>query len=161
MVAYNLRKVENRDRYPDPPQLFVLTASGPVFVVSCGSEAGYGQRIGAAEARWAHNPEVIRSKRIFATFLPFLAHHGRRIGQKYRTKAEGWSPGRQESDTVAPSELAQRKRAGLITQRSHDRNMHSLLCFSFFCDRAHGSGGGKKRRSCRESNPDLGIQSPQ
>ena len=63
MVAYNLRKVENRDRYPDPPQLFVLTASGPVFV--------------------AVRPNV-------------------------------------------PSELAQRKRAGLITQRSYDRNVYSL-----------------------------------
>ena len=32
------------------------------------------QRIGAAEARWAHNPEVIRSKRIFATLFFFSGH---------------------------------------------------------------------------------------
>ena len=71
------------------------------------------------------------------------------------------------------SELAQRKRVGLITQRSYDRNVDSL-----FLPLVGAKGGCRgveqklflifdsddrkeKRRSCRESNPDLGIQSPQ
>ena len=78
MVAYNLRKVENRDRYPDPPALwpefcpvfFPPPASARICVRGAGLNSELVvQRIGAAEARWAHNPEVIRSKRIFATLF--------------------------------------------------------------------------------------------
>ena len=110
MVAYNLRKVENRDRYPDPPS-FLFTAGGRqegekkivrahahtqktpfshthatriLCLLACllvqqvarppPSKQASKQRIGAAEARWAHNPKVVRSKLTFATLflLQFL-----------------------------------------------------------------------------------------
>ena len=68
MVAYNLRKVENRDRYPDPPQFFCSSDLRPD---EWGPRSALPfQRIGAAEARWAHNPKVLRSKRRFAIFAP-------------------------------------------------------------------------------------------
>ena len=67
MVAYNLRKVENRDRYPDPPSF-----------VFCDQQA---------------------ANHAFGVFLL----------------------------CGGISELAQRKRVGLITQRSEDRNLPSLL----------------------------------
>ena len=107
MVAYNLRKVENRDRYPDPPS-FLFTAGGRqegekklyahththkkhhfptrtqrefcACLPACWCNKwpdlhqASKQRIGAAEARWAHNPKVVRSKLTFATLflLQFL-----------------------------------------------------------------------------------------
>ena len=77
MVAYNLRKVENRDRYPDPPRFCFLHFS----------------------------PPLARNK-IICPLLDFVL-------------ADALHP--------PPSELAQRKRVGLITQRSYDRNVDSLF----------------------------------
>ena len=98
MVAYNLRKVENRDRYPDPPS-FLFGAGGETekkhFRMSACTEntpctrknhlrvcllkkrctwSHLKQRIGAAEARWAHNPKVVRSKLTFATLFLLLLY---------------------------------------------------------------------------------------
>ncbi|CAK8682874.1 unnamed protein product [Clavelina lepadiformis] len=61
------------------------------------------QQSGAAEACWAHNPEVDGSKPSSATY-----------------------PAVMKASIHSVSRVAQRKRAGPITQRSMDRN-HPLL----------------------------------
>ena len=71
-------------------------------------------RRGAAEARRAHNPEVIRSKRI-AGILQFVRF----------TEA-----GRGPSSPSTFTGVAQRQRAGLITPRSYDRNVSPVSFYT-------------------------------
>ena len=75
------------------------------------------QRSGAAEARWAHNPKVGGSKPPFAIFLvPTPNTHTIIPSNSY-----------EDNFIIQASEVAQRKRVGLITQRSEDRNLPSLF----------------------------------
>ena len=75
MVAYNLRKVENRDRYPDPPRTMLSRNS----LVA-------GLRVVAAAA-WVRFPV---SATVFSFF--FLVCFGSGLNEEKKMKLEGFEP---------------------------------------------------------------------
>ena len=54
-----------------------------------------------------------------------------------------------------PSELAQRKRVGLITQRSYDRNIHSLHFFEFLANKKKTLWQVRKERPKKKVLPGI------